>query len=135
MLDPDIPKRLMQQPVTSTLGIDPTNYDIATAMRVMVNAKVIGPDGLPAELLNSDSDKTGPFYWSSNNLPPSSDARGNSHSNRKTRSSPYSTRRATRLSAKTTVASRSCRTQVRCSLEWLLRRSSADFDRIARPRA
>ena len=50
MLDPDIPKRLPQQPVASALGIGPTE-EIATAMKAMANAKAVGPDGLPAELL------------------------------------------------------------------------------------
>ena len=62
MLDPDIPNRLPQQPVTSALGIDPkeeeiatsmktTEEEIATSMKTMTNAKTVGPDGLPAELL------------------------------------------------------------------------------------
>ena len=51
MLDPDIPKRLPQQPVTSALGIEPTEEEIATAMKAMANAKAVEPDGLPAELL------------------------------------------------------------------------------------
>ena len=51
MLDPDIPKRLPQHPVASVLGIDPTEKEIATAMKAMANAKAVGPDGLPAELL------------------------------------------------------------------------------------
>ena len=50
MLDPGIPKRLPQQPVASSLGIEPMEK-IATAMKAMANAKVVGPDGLPAELL------------------------------------------------------------------------------------
>ena len=50
MLDLDIPKRLPQQPVPSALGIEPTE-EIATAMKAMANAKVVGPDGLPVELL------------------------------------------------------------------------------------
>ena len=50
MLDPDIPKRLPQQPVASALGIEPTE-EIATSMKAMANAKAVGPDGLPAELL------------------------------------------------------------------------------------
>ena len=50
MLDPDIPKRLPQHPVASALGIEPTE-EIATAMKAMANAKAVGPDGLPAELL------------------------------------------------------------------------------------
>ena len=51
MLDPDISKRLPQHPVASALGIDPTEKEIATAMKAMANAKAVGPDGLPAELL------------------------------------------------------------------------------------
>ena len=51
MLNPDIPKRLPQHPVASALGIEPTEEEIATAMKVMVNAKAVGPDGLLAELL------------------------------------------------------------------------------------
>ena len=52
VLDPDIPKRLPQHPVASTLGIEPTEEEIATAMIAMANVKAVGPDGLPAELLN-----------------------------------------------------------------------------------
>ena len=51
MLDPDIPKRLPQQPVASALGIEPTEEEIATEMKAMVNEKAVGPDGLPTELL------------------------------------------------------------------------------------
>ena len=51
MLDPDISKRLPQQLVASALGIEPLKEDIATAMKVMINAKAVGPDGLLAELL------------------------------------------------------------------------------------
>ena len=51
MIDADIPKRLPQHPVASALGIEPTEEEIATAMKAMVNAKAVGPDGLPAELL------------------------------------------------------------------------------------
>ena len=49
MLDPDIPKRLPQQPVASALGIEPTEEEIATAMKAMANEKAVGPDGLPTE--------------------------------------------------------------------------------------
>ena len=48
MLDANIPKRLPQHPVACALGIEPTEEEIATAM---ANAKAVGPDGLPAELL------------------------------------------------------------------------------------
>ena len=51
MLDADIPKRLPQHPVASALGIEPTEEVIATAMKAMANAKAVGSDGLPAELL------------------------------------------------------------------------------------
>ena len=51
MVDPDIPKRLPQHPVASALRIEPTEEEIATAIKAMANAKVVGPDGLPAELL------------------------------------------------------------------------------------
>ena len=51
MLDPNIPNRLPQQPVASALRIEPTEEEIATAMKAMANTKTVGPDGLPAELL------------------------------------------------------------------------------------
>ena len=51
MPDPDIPKRLPQQPVASAVGIEPTEEEIATAVKAMANANVVGPNGLPAELL------------------------------------------------------------------------------------
>ena len=51
MLYPDIPKRLPQHPVASAFGIEPTEEEIATAMKAMANAKAVGLDGLPAELL------------------------------------------------------------------------------------
>ena len=51
MLDPDAPKRLPQHPVASALGIEPTEEEIATAMKAMANARADKPDGLPAEAL------------------------------------------------------------------------------------
>ena len=51
MLDADIPKRLPQHPIASALGIEPTEEEIATAMKAMANAKAVGPDDFPAELL------------------------------------------------------------------------------------
>ena len=51
MLDPYTPKRLPQQPVPSALGIEPTEDEIAIAMKAVVNAKTVGPDDLPMELL------------------------------------------------------------------------------------
>ena len=138
MIDADIPKRLPQHPVASALGIEPTEEEIA---------KAVGPDGLPAELLNSAFNKTGPSCGSSIGLRSLSGAREMSHSSGKMRSLQCSTRRATRRSAETTTAFRSCHTRVRFSLTWLsgdsaltvrrrdcYRRSSAGFDRSARPR-
>ena len=51
MLDPDIPKRLPQQPVASAFGIEPTEEEVVTSMKAITNAKAVGPYGLPAELL------------------------------------------------------------------------------------
>ena len=51
MLDPDILERLPQHPVTSALGIEPTEEEIVTAITAMTNAKEVEPDGLPMELL------------------------------------------------------------------------------------
>ena len=51
MIDADIPKKLLQHPVASALGIEPTEEEIATAMKAMANAKAVGPDSPPAELL------------------------------------------------------------------------------------
>ena len=51
MLYPDIPERLPQHPVASALGIEPTEEEIATAIKAMANAKAVGPDDLPAEPL------------------------------------------------------------------------------------
>ena len=144
MLDPDIPKRLPQQTVASALGIEPTGEEIATAMKPMVNEKAVGRTGFPRNCSNSDFNKIGPSCWSSTDSPPSSGARGKSHSSGKTRSLQYSTKRATRRSAETTTASHSCHTRIRFYLKWLpggsaltarrrdcYRRSSADSDRIA----
>ena len=50
-LDPDIPKRLRQQPGASALGTEPTEKEVATAMKALANANAVGPDGLPVELL------------------------------------------------------------------------------------
>ena len=51
MLDPEIPKRLSQEPVASALGIEPTEEEIATVMKAGTKAKAVGSDDHPAELL------------------------------------------------------------------------------------
>ena len=40
-----------KHPVASALGIELTEEEIAIATKAMANAKAVGPDGLPAELL------------------------------------------------------------------------------------
>ena len=119
MLDPDIPKRLPQHPVASALGIDPTGEVIATVIMQWQTRKQWDRTAYPRNCYNSDFNKTGPSCWSSTDSPPSTGARGKSHSSGKTRSLPYSTRRATRRSAGTTAASRSCYTRIKCSLKSL----------------
>ena len=51
MLDPNTPKWPPQQPVASVLGIEPTENEIATAMKATTNLTAVRPDSLPAELL------------------------------------------------------------------------------------
>ena len=51
MPDPDIPKRLPQQPVASAHGTEPTEEEIAIVRKEVANTKAVGPDGLSAELL------------------------------------------------------------------------------------
>ena len=144
MLDPDIPERLPQHPVASALGIESTEEEIAIAMKALANAKAVGPDGLPAELLKLvlQQDRTIllelhrliTLIWREGKVP-----------QQWKDTLQYSTRRATRRSAETTATYRSCHTRVSFSLKWLpgdsalavrrrdcYRRGSAGFDRIAR---
>ena len=51
MLDLDPLKRPPQQPVTSALGIKPTEEEVSTAINTIANRKAVGLDGLPVELL------------------------------------------------------------------------------------
>ena len=112
-------------------------------MKAMGNTKAMGLDGLPAKLLKLGLQQDRTILLELHRLTTLTGARGTSHSSGKTRSLPYSTRRATRWSAETTAASRSCHTRVRFSLKWLpedsaltvrrrdcYRRKSAGFDRI-----
>ena len=91
MLDPDIPKRLPQQPLASALGIEPTEEEIATAMKAMANNKAVRPDGLPAELLKLGLQQDQTILLEFHRLTTLTGARGKSHSSGKTRSLPYST--------------------------------------------
>ncbi|CAM9165766.1 unnamed protein product [Ascophyllum nodosum] len=49
--DPDIPKRLPQKLVASALGIEPTEEEVATAIKEIAISKALGPGGLPIEML------------------------------------------------------------------------------------
>ena len=40
-----------QHPVAHVLGVEPTEEEVASALRSMANAKAVGPDELPVELL------------------------------------------------------------------------------------
>ena len=62
MLDLDIQKRPPEQLVASALRTDPTEEEVASTMKAMVNAKAVGPDGLPWNCRNSDANKTGLSY-------------------------------------------------------------------------
>ena len=147
VLDPDIPKRLPQQPVASALGIEPTEEEIATAMKAVANEKAVGPNGLPAELLKLglQQDRTillefhrfTTLIWREGKVP----------QQWKDAVITVLHKKGDKTECGTTAAFRTCHTRVRFSLKWLsggsaltvrrrdcYRRSSADFERIARPR-
>ena len=147
MLDSDIPKRLPQQPVASALGIEPTKEEIATAIKAMANEKAMGPDGLPAELLKLGLQQDRTILLEFPRLTTLIWREGKVPQQWKDAVITVLHKRATRRSAETTGASRSCHTRVRFYLKWLpggsaptvrrrdcYRRSSAGSDRIARPR-
>ena len=50
-LDPNIVGRIPKRPITLSLGTEPTEDEITVALRPMANAKAVGPDELPVELL------------------------------------------------------------------------------------
>ena len=47
----DIIEDLPQWPITHALGVEPTENELIGALRSMANAKAVGPDELPVELL------------------------------------------------------------------------------------
>ena len=51
LLDPTVISKIHQWPVVGALGVEPTEVEIAAALRAMANAKAVGRDGLPTELL------------------------------------------------------------------------------------
>ena len=147
VIDADIPKRLPQHPVASALGIEPTEEEIATAMKAMANAKAVGPDGLPAEPLKLGLQQDRTILRELHRLTILIWRQGKVPQQWKDAVITVLHKKTTRRSAETTAAFRSCHTRVRFSLKWLpgdsaltvrrrdcYRRSSAGFDRIARPR-
>ena len=47
----DVIEELLQWPITHALGVEPTEIELIGALRLMANAKAVGPDKLPVELL------------------------------------------------------------------------------------
>ena len=50
-LDPTVMSKIPQRFVAEALGVEPMEDEVAAALRSMANAKAVGPDDLPAELL------------------------------------------------------------------------------------
>ena len=141
MLDPDIPKKLPQQPLASALGIEPTEEEIATAMKAMAGRAFRGTAETRTPTRSDHPARVPPTHHP--HL-----ARGESPTAVERRGRYSTPQKVTRRIAETTAASRSCHTRVRLFLKWLpgdsaltvrrrdcYRRSSAGSDRIARPRA
>ena len=141
ILDPGIPKRLLQQPVASALGSERKEEEVTTAMKVLTNAKVGRPDDLLVELLKLGLQQDRIILLELHRLITLIWRENIFHRVGKTRSLLFSTKPMTRRSAEGIVASCSCPTRVRCSLkEWIgdvaitlrpracYRRSSMDFD-------
>ena len=146
MLDTDIPKRLPQHPVASALGIEPPEEEIATAMKAMANAKAVGPDGLPAELLKLGLNKTGPFcggsmltilIWRQGKVPQQWKDAVIIVLHRKGDNTECGNYRGISLvshAGKVLLKVVARRLSAYCEAKGLLPESSAGFDRIARPR-
>ena len=117
ILDPNIPKRLPQQPVASALKIEPREEINTQRRRQWQTQKQSGRTVFPLNCANSDFNKIRLSCWSSTDPPPSSGAKGRPRSSGNTRSLLFSTRRTTRRSVGTNAAYRSCHTQVRWSSE------------------
>jgi hypothetical protein len=47
----DIVEELPRWPITHALGVEPTENELSGALRSMANAKAVGPDELPVEIL------------------------------------------------------------------------------------
>ena len=56
----DIIEELPQWPITHALGVEPTENKLIEALRSMANAKAVGPDELPVELLKLGKNMTRP---------------------------------------------------------------------------
>ena len=115
VLDPDIPKKRPQQPTASALGTEPKEEEVATAMKATTNAKAVGPDGLPVELLKFGRQQDRTVLIEVQQLITNIWCKGKNPQQWKDAViTVWSTRRTTRQSAQATVVSRSCSTRVRC---------------------
>ena len=56
-LDPSIVDELKQWPPCRPLNDVPSRYEVEEAIRALANRKAVGPDGLPAELLQVLADE------------------------------------------------------------------------------
>ena len=147
MLNPDTSKRLPQYPVASALGIEPTEEEIATAIKAMANAKGVGPDGLPAELLKLGLQQDRTILLELHRLTTLIWREGKVPQQWKDAVITVLHKKGDKTECRTYRGISLCRTRVRFSLKWVpgdsaltvkrrdcYRRSSSDFDRITRPR-
>ena len=118
IIDPDIPERLLHQSVASAFGTEPTEGEVASAMKTMADAKAVRLVGLPVELLKLGLYQDRTVFLEFDRLTTLIWGEEESNDSGKTRSLLYSTRRAPRQNAENTAASRSCHTRVRRSLKW-----------------
>ena len=147
MPDHNIPTRLPQLTAASALGIEPTEDEIATAVKAMANARAVGPDDLPAKLLKLGLQQDRTILLELHRFTTLIWRKGKVPQQWKDAVITRLHKTGDRRSAETTAASRLCHMRIRFSLKWLpgdsaltvrrkdcYRRSSAGFDRIARPR-
>ena len=117
MLDLDIPKRLSQHPVTSALGVKPTEEEIAIVMKAAPNAKAVGPDGLPAELLKLELQQNQAILLELHRLTTLIWREGKVPQQWKDAVITVHHKKGDKTESETTAASRSCHTRVRFSLK------------------
>ena len=59
----DIIEGLPQWPITNALGVEPTENELIGALTSMENAKVVGPDELPVEILKLGINQDPTVLW------------------------------------------------------------------------